>query len=53
MTPKLNLYSKSAFKVTNQNSALFGVRGKGITSRIFDMPVTKSNNRSNPRPNPE
>ncbi len=36
-----------------QNSALPGVRGKGMTSRMLVMPVTKSTKRSNPRPKPE
>ena len=35
-----------------QNSALPGVRGKGITSRILAMPVMNWMTRSNPRPNP-
>lgn len=37
----------------DQNSALPGVRGKGMTSRMLVMPVTKSTRRSNPRPKPE
>ena len=36
-----------------QKSALPGVRGKGITSRIFLRPVRYIIMRSNPRPNPE
>jgi hypothetical protein len=35
-----------------QNGALFGTRGKGITSRMFSMPVTYSTSRSRPRPKP-
>jgi len=35
-----------------QNSALFGVRGNGITSLIFPMPVTNSTKRSSPSPLP-
>ena len=35
-----------------QNSALPGVRGNAMTSRIFAMPVTNWITRSNPKPNP-
>ena len=35
-----------------QNSADLGVRGKGMTSRMFCMPVTKRMRRSKPRPKP-
>ena len=35
-----------------QNSRCLGVRGKGMTSRIFVTPVTVIKKRSNPRPNP-
>ena len=35
-----------------QNSADLGVRGKGMTSRMFCMPVTKRMSRSKPRPKP-
>ncbi len=35
-----------------QNSALRGARGKGMTSRMFFMPVTYISARSNPRPKP-
>src|SRR6478736_10153229 len=35
-----------------QNSAFFGVRGNGITSRMFVMPVTNCTILSNPNPNP-
>src|SRR3984893_10925998 len=34
------------------NSALPGVRAKGITSRMFETPVTNMSIRSKPRPNP-
>jgi hypothetical protein len=37
---------------SGQNSALPGVRAKGITSRIFGTPVRNISSRSNPRPNP-
>src|SRR5579884_2245875 len=37
----------------HQNSAEPGVRGAGITSRIFFMPVTYMSMRSRPRPKPE
>ena len=33
------LFAFAAFSAMNQNSALFGARGKGITSRMFAMPV--------------
>ena len=36
----------------NQNSALPGVRAKGITSRMFATPVTNMSIRSKPRPKP-
>ena len=36
----------------NQNSALPGVRAKGITSRMFATPVTNMSMRSKPRPKP-
>ena len=35
-----------------QQGALPGVRGKGITSRMFCMPVTNCISRSKPRPKP-
>jgi len=35
-----------------QNSALPGVRGNGITSRMFDMPVMNWTTRSSPKPKP-
>ena len=35
-----------------QQGALPGVRGKGITSRMFCMPVTNCTSRSKPRPKP-
>ena len=38
--------------VLHQNSAFFGVRGKGMTSRMFCMPVTKRIRRSKPNPKP-
>ena len=36
----------------NQNSQFPGVRAKGITSRMFAIPVTNISIRSNPRPKP-
>jgi hypothetical protein len=36
-----------------QKSALPGVRAKGITSRMFETPVTNMSMRSKPRPKPE
>ena len=36
----------------DQQSALFGVRGKGSTSRMFAMPVAYCTVRSKPRPKP-
>ena len=36
-----------------QNSALPGVRAKGITSRMFETPVMNISMRSKPRPKPE
>ena len=36
----------------DQKSALLGVRGKGITSRMFAMPVAYCTVRSKPRPKP-
>ena len=39
--------------VATQNSAFPGVRGNGITSRMFAMPVTNCTIRSRPRPKPE
>ena len=39
-------------RAKGQNSADFGVRGKGMTSRMFCMPVTKRMSRSKPRPKP-
>ena len=35
-----------------QNSALPGVRAKGMTSRMFETPVTNMSIRSKPRPKP-
>jgi len=35
-----------------QNSASRGARGKGITSRMFAMPVTYMSRRSKPKPKP-
>ncbi len=35
-----------------QNSAVPGVRGKGMTSRMFPTPVMNMRSRSKPRPNP-
>jgi len=35
-----------------QNSQLPGVRAKGITSRMFDIPVTNISILSKPRPKP-
>jgi len=39
--------------VRPQNSALPGVRGKGMTSRMFVIPVMNCTMRSSPKPNPE
>ena len=36
-----------------QNSAFFGVRGNGMTSRMLAMPVMSCTRRSRPRPKPE
>jgi hypothetical protein len=36
----------------DQNSAFPGVRGKGITSRMFTIPVTYCTIRSRPKPKP-
>lgn len=44
--------SSRASPGTAQNSALRGVRGKGITSRMFFMPVAYMMARSKPRPKP-
>lgn len=41
-----------AAQANRQNSADFGVRGNGMTSRMFCMPVTKRMRRSKPKPNP-
>ena len=43
-------FSRSTF--LHQNSAFFGVRGNGMTSRMFCMPVTKRIRRSKPSPKP-
>ena len=40
-------------RTASQNSALPGVRAKGITSRMFEMPVMNISMRSKPRPKPE
>jgi len=37
---------------SGQNSAFPGVRAKGITSRILDMPLRNISSRSKPRPKP-
>ena len=42
----------SRLEIVVQNSALPGVRAKGMTSRIFGTPVRNISSRSNPRPNP-
>ena len=34
------------------NSAVLGVLGKGMTSRMLPIPVTKSIRRSKPKPKP-
>ena len=45
--------SRRARNDKGQNSALPGVRAKGMTSRMFATPVMNISIRSKPRPNPE
>jgi hypothetical protein len=47
---ELNVRAK--VRPDNQNSALPGVRAKGMTSRMFATPVTNMSMRSKPRPKP-
>lgn len=46
--PGLSVYDDAL----SQNSAVFGVRGNGMTSRMFCIPVTKRMRRSKPSPKP-
>jgi len=41
---------RRAVQQCDQNSADFGVRGNGIASLIFPMPVTNNTKRSSPMP---
>ena len=50
---KFHVSSSFVSAPNNYSSQLLTVLGKGITSRILDIPVRYITQRSNPNPNPE